>query len=157
MDDGNYKGGFRELYAWKEARILRAMVIEDCKTFPKEERYLLVAQIKDSSRSVTANMAEGYGRFNYQEATQFFRQSRGSLNETLDHYTSALDEKYITSEKYLVREKQYEKVLGLTNGYIKFLQGEKNKINSESKKQLCEKNTGRKNDDLNEDPPIPNT
>src|SRR6516164_10302701 len=118
MEDGNYKGGFRDLNAWKEARILRAMVIEDCKTFPKEEKYLLVAQIKDSSRSKTANIAEGYGRFHFQEATQFFRQSRGSLNETLDHYTSALDEGYITNEKYQIRERQYEKVLGLTNGYI---------------------------------------
>jgi len=122
MDDENYKGGFRELEAWKEARVFRSMVIEDCKEFPKEEKFLLVAQIKDSSRSITANMAEGYGRYHYQETTQFFRQSRGSLNETLDHYTSALDEGYITKEKYVIRERQYEKVLKLTNGYIKFLQ-----------------------------------
>jgi four helix bundle protein len=125
MTGNGYKGGFRDLEAWKEARVLRQMVIEDCKTFPKEERYLLVQQIKDSSRSVTANMAEGYGRYHFQETTQFFRTSRGSLNETLDHYSSALDEQYITREKYLTIERQYEKVLRLTNEYIKFLQKSK--------------------------------
>ena len=57
MDPENYKGGFRELEAWKEARILLQMVIEDCKTFPSEEKYLLTSQIKDSSRSISANMA----------------------------------------------------------------------------------------------------
>ena len=121
----SYKGGFRDLDAWKEARILRQMVIEDCQTFPKEEKYLLVAQIKDSSRSVTANMAEGYGRYHYQETMQFFRHSRGSLNETLDHYTTALDEKYITKATYDIREQQYAKVLRLTNGYIDFLKRSK--------------------------------
>ncbi len=69
MGGNKYKGGFRELEAYKEARVLRQMVIDDCKQFPKEEKFHLTAQIKDSSRSVTANMAEGYGRFHYQEAT----------------------------------------------------------------------------------------
>ncbi len=85
MNSDNYKGGFRELEAWKEARIFKQQIIEDCKNFPKEEKFLLTAQLKDSSRSVTANIAEGYGRYNYQETSQFFRQSRGSLNESLDH------------------------------------------------------------------------
>jgi len=131
MGADSYKGGFRELDAWKEARIFRNMVIEDIKFFPKEEKFLLVSQIKDSSRSVTANMAEGYGRFHYKESMQFFRQSRGSLNETLDHYTTALDEGYISKATYDTREKQYEKVLMLTNGYINFLKRSKDKNDDE--------------------------
>ena len=118
---GDCKGGFMQLDAWKEARVLRQMVMEDCKIFPKEEKYLLVAQIKDSSRSTTANMAEGYGRYHFKERIQFFRHSRGSLMETLDHYTTALDEGYLTRATYEIRERQYEKVLKLTNGYIDFL------------------------------------
>ena len=100
----------------------KATDIEDCKQFPKDERFLLVPQIKDSSRSVTANIAEGYGRYNYQETSQSFRQARGSLNETLDHLTSALDEEYLSKETFVQRELQYEKVLKLINGYIAFLQ-----------------------------------
>lgn len=134
MDPENYKGGFRELVAWKEARIFLQMVIQDCKTFPPEEKYLLTSQIKDSSRSVTANMAEGYGRYHYQETSQFFRHSRGSLSETLDHYNTARDEGYISEEKYRKRQNQYEKVLKLTNGYIKYLQRCKNESDQRLKK-----------------------
>ncbi len=125
MNLDNYKGGFRELETWKEARIFKQQILEDCKSFPKDERFLLTAQIKDSSRSVTANIAEGYGRYNYQETSQFFRQSRGSLNETLDHLITAVDEGYLSKETFSLREIQYEKVLKLINGYISFLQKSK--------------------------------
>jgi len=125
MNSDNYKGEFRELDAWKEARIFKQQIIEDCKKFPKEEKFLLTSQIKDSSRSVTANIAEGYGRYNYQETTQFFRQARGSLNETLDHLITALDEEFLTRQIFVQRELQYEKVLRLINGYIAFLQKSK--------------------------------
>ena len=108
MNSDSYKGGFRELEAWKEARILRQQIIEDCKQFPIEEKFHLISQIKDSSRSVTANITEGYGRYNYQETSQFFRQARGSLNETLDHLTTAIDEKYLSKEIFTQREQQYD-------------------------------------------------
>ena len=66
------------------------------KYFPKSEEYLLKAQTLDSSRSITANIAEGFGRFHHQENIQFSRQSRGSLDETSEHMITAYDEKYIT-------------------------------------------------------------
>jgi four helix bundle protein len=66
------------------------------KYFPKSEEYLLKAQILDSGRSITANIAEGFGGFHHQENIQFSRQSRGSLDETLEHMVTAYDERYIT-------------------------------------------------------------
>jgi len=68
------------------------------KYFPKSEEYHLKSQALDSSRSVTANIAEGFGRFHHQENIQFCRQSRGSLDETLEHIITAYDDKYITKE-----------------------------------------------------------
>ena len=128
MQMENYKGGFQTLEVWKQAKIFRTRIGEDCKAFPKEEKYLLTSQLRDSSRFVTANIAEGYGRFNYQETIQFFRQSRGSANESLDHLTCALDEGYISRQTLKDRESQYEKVFKLINGYISFLQKSKNSI-----------------------------
>ncbi|RTL58317.1 MAG: four helix bundle protein [Sphingobacteriales bacterium] len=58
----NYKG-YKDLECYKEARLLRIMVSDLVKKFPKNETYLLTAQIKDASRSVAANIAEGYGRY----------------------------------------------------------------------------------------------
>ena len=72
---------FKDLEICKKARELRNEVSTLTKSFPKEERYMLISQRVRASRSVTANIAEGYGRSHYQENIQFCRQSRGSLTE----------------------------------------------------------------------------
>jgi len=69
--------------------------------------------------SVTANIAEGFGRYSYQENIQFCRQSRGSVYELRDHFTTALDPGYITKEQYSILERQAISVIKLINGYIR--------------------------------------
>ena len=112
---------FEELEAWKLARQIKNEVRILCKSFPDEEKYRLVDQTIRSSRSVGANIAEGFGRFHYKENTKFCRTSRGSLMETLNHLIDAYDEGYI-DEKCLntYRDKilHCNKVL---NGYIVYL------------------------------------
>lgn len=66
MSDQEYLGGFQDLIAWKEARLFRETISSGCKTLPKEEQFRLVDQLKRASRSITANIAEGYGRYHYQ-------------------------------------------------------------------------------------------
>ena len=88
---------------------------------PKSEEYHLTAQVLDSSRSVTANIAEGFGRFHHQENIQFCRQSRGSLDETLEHMITTYDEKYISNEILKEINKEYKDCLKQLNGYIKYL------------------------------------
>jgi len=117
--------GFENLEVWKEARSFRLMISEFCKILPPEEKFRLLDQIKRSSRSVTANISEGYGRFSYVDNIKFCRDSRGSLNETLDHLIVALDEQYITNEQFIIYKKQFEKVLKLLNGYIAYLKKQK--------------------------------
>lgn len=92
------------------------------RALPKEERYQLQDQIVRSSRSVTANIAEGFGRHHHKENLQFCRQARGSLTETLDHFNVALDEGYITEAYYQELRTDLEQVLRLLNGYIGYLQ-----------------------------------
>lgn len=65
--------GFEELEVWKVARNLRIEVRKLYLKFPKNEEYSLTSQIKRSSRSITANIAEGHGRYHYQENIQFCR------------------------------------------------------------------------------------
>ena len=117
--------GFQSLEVWKQARLFRKMIIDLCKEIPQEEKYRLTDQIKRSSRSVTANIAEGYGRFHYLDNIKFCRDARGSLNETLDHLTVAFDEKYINEERLVQLNQQFEKVLKLLNGYIGYLKQQK--------------------------------
>ena len=92
MEDNNFKCGFRELEVWKESRNFRKSVSELVKKFPEFEKYKLVDQLLRASRSITANIAEGYGRYHYQENIQFCRHSRGSLMECMDHLICAMDE-----------------------------------------------------------------
>jgi four helix bundle protein len=93
--------------------------------FPKDEKYLLTAQIKDSARSITANIAEGYGRYYYQDSIRFYRVSRGSLMETYDHLSSALDENYITEIVFLELKNKQEFLLEKLNGYIAYVKRRK--------------------------------
>lgn len=120
------KGGFENLEAWKEARKFRLAVYEFIKSLPADEKFRLRDQLFRSSRSVTANIAEGYGRFHYQENIQFCRQARGSLTETMDHIICALDMNFIDQFRLNEFRKQYGLVLKLLNGYIAYLKQRKN-------------------------------
>lgn len=121
---------FTELEAWKKARQLRKDISILTMSFPAEEKYSLVSQIKRSSRSVTANIAEGYGRFHHQENIQFCRISRGSLTETLDHLIVAFDEKYIDETTLKLFESKLGECLKILNGYIGYLQKAKERPNN---------------------------
>ncbi len=78
-----------------------------------------------ASRSVTANIAEGHGRYHYQENIQFCRQARGSLFELIDHFTVALDEKYIDDKIYQNEKSTILEIIRILNGYIKYLSTKK--------------------------------
>ncbi len=122
---GTFKS-FEELACWKEARKLRLFVKDSLITkFPSFEKYDLISQIRRSSRSVGANIAEGYGRFHFQENIQFCRIARGSLFETLDHGIVALEEGYISEEDLNELRIIHNKTLLILNGYIKYLKNQK--------------------------------
>ena len=93
------KSDFRDLDVWKKCRDIRIMIWKRCKTFPAEEKYRLSDQMIRASRSSTANIAEGHGRFHFQENIQFCRQSRGSLFELIDHISVAEECAYIDENK----------------------------------------------------------
>jgi len=123
----NFKS-FEELGCWKEARNLRLFVKSSLiAKMPNTEKYALIDQIKRSSRSVGNNIAEGYGRFRYQENIQFCRIARGSLFETLDHGIIALDEEYISEKNLNELRAIHNKTLLILNGYIKYLKNQKEK------------------------------
>lgn len=108
---------FEDLEVWKECRNLRKSISALVKTFPESEKYRLTDQILRSSKSPCANISEGHGRFHYQENIQFCRIARGSLSETLNHLTDALDENYISDTEFEQLNNQIKSCIRLTNGY----------------------------------------
>lgn len=123
-DYSSYRS-FKDLECWKACREVRTWFFALIKQLPREERYELGGQVKRASRSTTANIAEGYGRYHFQENIQFCRTSRGSLYELIDHLTVAVDEEYITQEKSDEGEALIRKSIAIINGYIKYLQNQK--------------------------------
>ncbi len=112
---------FTELAAWQSARELRNSIRKLVNAFPAEEKFRLTDQIIRSSRSVTTNIAEGFGRFNHQDNIRFCRLSRGSLYETIDHLILALDEKYIDETVFNIHQSMFDNCLKILNGYIAYL------------------------------------
>jgi four helix bundle protein len=121
---------FEELDAWKLGREYKKSVRALTRSFPKHEQFKLTEQLIEASRSITANIAEGWGRYHYQENIQFCRIARGSLLETLDHLIEAMDCDYIDEDALLKMRQQYGQVLQVLNGYIGFLQRQKKAVNS---------------------------
>jgi four helix bundle protein len=112
---------FEDLEVWKFARIFRNDILKLTNTFPNDEKYKLTDQIIRSSRSVTANIAEGFGRFHHQENIQFCKTARDSLNETLDHLICALDCEYISIENLNLLRASHNHCLKILNGYTSYL------------------------------------
>ena len=116
----NYKG-YKELESYIKARELRITISDLVKQFPNSEKFLLTNQIIRSSRSITTNIAEGYGRYTYTDTRNFFIIARGSTTETMEHLTTAFDEKYITEKTLNILDEKCEIVIKLINGYINYL------------------------------------
>ena len=117
---------FTELETWKQARKIRILVSSLTRKFPSEEKFRLTDQLIRCSRSIGNNIAEGHGRFHYQDNIRFCIMARGSLSETLDQMIIALDEQYITDETFKLFESDYDQCLRLLNGYISFIRKKKN-------------------------------
>jgi len=113
---------FEDLKVWQLSRDFRKAVYEITKKFPKQEQYALTDNIRRAANSVACNIAEGHGRYHFQENIQCCRISRGSVNEVLDQLYTAIDAKYIKKEEFDILYKQGREVEQVLNGYIAYLQ-----------------------------------
>jgi len=110
---------FTDLEVWKAARELRREVYKLALTFPDFEKFGLASQMRRAAASITANVAEGFGRFGYQENAQFCRHARGSLYELRDHLITCLDEGYLKEGEAKRLGAMTQRVAQLLNGYLR--------------------------------------
>src|ERR1700674_5596327 len=73
---------FEDLTVWQEAHKLTLEVYKLTAKFPATERYGIVSQLRRSSSSVPANIAEGFGRATTKELLRCLQIARGELEET---------------------------------------------------------------------------
>ena len=113
---------FEDLKCWQAGREFRLFIAKEIlPLLPREERFRLGDQLLRSARSITANIAEGYGRFHYLDNSKFCGIARGSTYETLDHLITAYDEGMIPEEALITGRKKFEQTKGLLNGYMRYL------------------------------------
>lgn len=120
---------FKNIIAWQKAREIRNIVYQFIKTLPVSEKYNLTQQMKRAACSVTSNIAEGYGRFHFQENTQFCRQARGSLYELQDHITTCNDLNFINNNFFQELNNKITEAIKILDGYIRFLTKQKDDTN----------------------------
>ena len=103
--------GVKALFVYQKAYKLAMDIFVASKRFPKEEIYSLTSQIRKSSRSVCANLAEGYSKRNYPK--HFLSKlaiSDGELYETLTWLDFAKDCEYMNSTDHQKFHDRYEEV-----------------------------------------------
>ena len=117
----NHKG-LEDLRTWQKARAVMLFVHKQIvPLLPAEEKWDLADQVRRASKSIMANIAEGHGRFYYQETVRFCYIARGSLEETLSHLITARDLGYIPDSLYEQGKALTQETLITLNGYIAYL------------------------------------
>ena len=119
METAHHK--FYDLEVWKKSRALKNEIWDLVKTFPSEEKQRLSNQIIRSTRSITATLAEGHGRFTFKDQLHFCIIARGSLSETLNHLIDGYDCNYISRNQLNYFKLMIEEITKILNGYISYL------------------------------------
>ncbi|MBL8100368.1 MAG: four helix bundle protein [Anaerolineales bacterium] len=118
--------GLETLEAWKKSRAFVLVIYKEVlPLLPADEKWHLNQQIRRSVHSVPANIAEGHGRFYYQDNVRFCYIARGSLTETYTHLVLAHDLQYIPDELFNRLKNQIEELIRIINGYIAYLKRSK--------------------------------
>lgn len=110
---------FYQLDAWKENHKLTLMIYKETKSFPKEEKYGITDQLRRAASSITANIAEGFGRYHYGDKIRFYYQARGSLKEVQNFLFLAKDLEYLDEEVTKTLYQQAKKGERLINGLVR--------------------------------------
>jgi four helix bundle protein len=133
------KTGIETLKVWQKAMDLAVKVYREIiPLLPVEEKYALVSQLRRSVQSIPANIAEGYGRYYYQDNMRFCFIARGSLEDTLGHLILAHKLGYF-SENVLQSSMQLtDELRRILNGYIAFLKRSKRGENEPGSHQTRE-------------------
>src|SRR5499433_1683274 len=91
---------FRDLKVWEKSHELALAAYESTNTFPKQEMFELVSQIRRCASSIPANVAEGCGRRGNGEFHRFLQIAMGSASELEYHLLLSRDLKFLDQERY---------------------------------------------------------
>jgi four helix bundle protein len=113
---------FKKLHVWQESVDLVQIIYKEVvKDIPDSERFGLISQITRAAVSVSANIAEGSGRYSKKEFKQFLYTARGSLYEVVTLVDIVGKLGYVSMNTITKIEVKISKISGLLNGLINSL------------------------------------
>jgi four helix bundle protein len=116
---------FEDLDVWQLARKYIREIYIQTKTTNFSKDYGLRDQIRRSSVSIMANIAEGYERKTKNEFIQFLFIAKGSCGESRSHLYVAFDLGYLEEKDFINLKNQAEKISKSLAGFIKYLKSDK--------------------------------
>jgi len=114
---------YKELEVWRKAVKFAVEIYRITQTFPKEELYGLTGQIRRASTSVSANIAEGWGRGSTKEYIQFLLIARSSLMELETHLIIGRELNYLNQQQLEKMQTEIESIGMMLNRLIQSLRG----------------------------------
>jgi len=132
---------FEDLECWQDARKFANMIYGLTKAKEFGEDFRLVAQVRDSSVSSMANIAEGFHRNSNRDFMRFLDYSRASVAETISHCYVALDQGYIGQMEMERVKEQANIVWKKVNAFISYL----NKADKSEQRNIKTKPTNKTN------------
>ena len=116
---GKIYRGFRDLIVYKLSYQMAVEIFYMTKSFPKEEKYSLVDQIRRSSRSVPSNLAESWSKRRYPKSfVSKLIDADGEASETTVWLDFSKDHNYISQEQYDYFISKYDEVSRMLNSMI---------------------------------------
>ena len=86
---------YKDLIVWQKADALSMLIHEMTQSFPAEEQFRLVDQMRSASSSIPMNIAEGFGRWSAKDRARFYEIAKGSGDELKVQLKQARDRKYV--------------------------------------------------------------
>ena len=109
---------FNKLEVWKKANEAAIKIYKLTKQFPKDERFGLTDQVRRAISSVSANIAEGFGRYHTNDKIRFYYTARGSISESKSHIYLAKGLGYISDADASELAVELESIKMMINGMI---------------------------------------
>jgi len=121
--------GLESLIVWQKAVDFAVEVCQEIvPMLPPEEKWALSSQLRRAVQSIPANIAEGYGRYNYQETIHYCYIARGSMAETKTHLILAYRLGYIVQPIHHNFQDRLTELGKMLHGYINHLRKQKTRI-----------------------------
>ncbi|MFH1098747.1 MAG: four helix bundle protein [Candidatus Uhrbacteria bacterium] len=112
---------FENLDVWIQARAFVNVIYRTTRSFPKDELFGLVSQLRRAALSITSNIAEGSDRKSDVEFRRYLRISLTSINETISCFYIALDQEFINKQQFTEIYEEANRLAARLNALISAL------------------------------------